>query len=548
MPLTTTIITSKYGLRRVKTLPSNTAIAFIEEQYEEGFGPANLVNDKKKQQGIIRFETRKSQYSSGKYLNYILVKEKITDIKSAKLKGLSDASILIELESISYILSKGQSIYGDENSFSGSVVFGRPREIKENKEDLASKQITPDGKGIKLLNNIFENVKGEIDFAKEEFYALSSAQDMVTESASLEVKQYKYKGLKNMTTQQTIDSDKNFYKFKTETSSFDGNGNILGSLVISYKPKNSDATSKELQDILEKDVKNTTPPSKVFSLIKELGYKFKTKESFYEKPLSSQYSMDAASLNGVSTVTFSNSSLIAQNGCVSNTTEELIDQENPKGTKLIVKGTITGWSHNRFKLQDNKKFKGACQGFDDILNKYSLDKSAINKPGELKFIKFKSGELILTNIDINYGVSNGTVTFSFTAESRADLSTKITDFLYLNVSWLEPKAVHWANSFLILGGTGGKGEELMQDSKQSRPLEYVLKVNGIMREYDKLKEGFGHFKTILTKNKKKILKSASFNYNYASKSIDGTAVFVEFDQHREIKDDSLKSNDPKSPK
>ena len=60
-----TILTSRYGLRKVKTLPSNTAVSFIEEIYEEGFGTAEEVKKKQDTPGMIRFETKKSQHPSG---------------------------------------------------------------------------------------------------------------------------------------------------------------------------------------------------------------------------------------------------------------------------------------------------------------------------------------------------------------------------------------------------------------------------------------------------------------------------------------------------
>ena len=274
-----TILTSRYGLRKVKTLPSNTAVSFIEEIYEEGFGTAEEVKKKQDTPGMIRFETKKSQHPSGKYLNYTLVRELVTPIKDVKIKGLSNPSILAELESLNYSIIKGTTIFGSESSFSGSIVFGKPLQMPTSKKDLG-KEIPKEAKGRRILSEIFDNIKGEIGFSENESYSFSSTEDQIAGSAALEIKQNKYLNLRSLE-EEPMGNSGSFYQFTIESSSFDGNGNVLGSITKSYNPKNKTATIADLKSILEQNLKSSAAPSKSLDQIKTLGYKYKTNTKFF---------------------------------------------------------------------------------------------------------------------------------------------------------------------------------------------------------------------------------------------------------------------------
>ena len=90
------------------------------------------------------------------------------------------------------------------------------------------------------------------------------------------------------------------------------------------------------------------------------------------------------------------------------------------------------------------------------------------------------------------------------------------------------------------------GEELIQETSQSRPVENNIKLDALFKDPKEIKTYITKIKTFIKDNYKDgILTSLSISANLIQRSLQASASWMNFGEHRERKDVSIKVVDPK---
>lgn len=222
------------------------------------------------------------------------------------------------------------------------------------------------------------------------------------------------------------------------------------------------------------------------------------------------------------------------------TTEDI---KKEKAKRKILRGTITGIrlpTDKEVNPTANKKLAAAKNYFD---NSY---KQEFTKAKTITAITPKIGEnrTYITNGDITYNISEGSINFSLTYEDRPEYNVSNANLIYGSAETTNQSPVHLGNQFLIIGGAKA-GEELIQESNQSKPVEINLRVECLFKEARNIKNYISTFKDLIQQNYQDgILTALSISTNLIGKTFQGSATWLKFNQYRERNDTAIKVTNP----
>jgi len=225
------------------------------------------------------------------------------------------------------------------------------------------------------------------------------------------------------------------------------------------------------------------------------------------------------------------------------TTIEDLKKEDSK--KKTVRGTITGIGNptdKEINFNQNKKLNNAKNYFDSNYKpKFTSALNYTDVKNEITGAKYKT---YITNGDVSYNISEGSISFSLSYESRPNFQVSNQAIIYGSAELTNQSAVHLANQFLIVGGLS-KGEELIQESSQSRPIESTLKVQALFKKSADIKSYVSNFATLIKNNYKDgIIKSINISAELIGRTFQGSATWLNFGDYRERNDINVKAQQP----
>jgi len=220
------------------------------------------------------------------------------------------------------------------------------------------------------------------------------------------------------------------------------------------------------------------------------------------------------------------------------------DLKKESSKRKIIRGTITGIKlppDKDINPSINKKLAAAKSYFDSNYKElFAQAKNfAVMSP------KIGNYKTYITNGDITYNISEGSINFSITYEDRPEYNVSDSSIILGKAQLTNQSPVHLANQFIVIGGIS-KGEELIQSSTQSRPVEMDLRVEALFKRSSDIKSYINSFNTLIKNNYSDgIIKSISISANLIARTFQGSASWLNFGGYRDRFDTSL-SVTPKS--
>lgn len=221
----------------------------------------------------------------------------------------------------------------------------------------------------------------------------------------------------------------------------------------------------------------------------------------------------------------------------------LEDLKKEKAKRKIIRGTITGIKNPPSKeitLSKNKKLQAAKNYFDA---NYQME---FTNAKELNTVSKPIGQnsTYITNGDITYNISEGSINFSLTYEDRPEYSVENQKLIYGSAEKTSQYAVHLANQFLTVGGDQ-PGEEVIQETNQSKPIEINLRLESLLKESDDVIPYIVSFKELIKKEYKEgIITAINISMNVIARTFQGTATWFNFGDYRERFNTDIKVQNP----
>jgi hypothetical protein len=278
------------------------------------------------------------------------------------------------------------------------------------------------------------------------------------------------------------------------------------------------------------------------------SYSYGTLPSGYKNTFlvsNSQITVDEASGTAQASVSITNEPEYFENKVrveIITTIEDLKKEDSKKKT---VRGTITGIGNptdKEINFNQNKKLNNAKSYFDSNYKpKFTSALNYTDVKNEITGAKYKT---YITNGDVSYNISEGSINFSLSYESRPNFEVSNQAIIYGSAELTNQSAVHLANQFLIVGGLT-KGEELIQESSQSRPIESTLKVQALFKKSADIKSYVSNFANLIKDNYKDgIIKSINISAELIGRTFQGSATWLNFGDYRERNDINVKAQQP----
>lgn len=223
--------------------------------------------------------------------------------------------------------------------------------------------------------------------------------------------------------------------------------------------------------------------------------------------------------------------------------ETIEDLKKEKAKRKIVRGTIIGMKNppdKEISPTSNKKLSFAKAYFDANYKSEFTSGNSMNSPSS----SIGNNKTYITNGDVTYNISEGSINFSLTYEDRPEYVVTNSDLIYGFAEITNQSAVHLANQFLVVGGNS-PGEEVIQESAQSRPVEINLRVEGLFKTPDKVKNYVKSFQDLVKNNYKDgIITALNISMNLIARTFQGTATWLKFGEYRERTDTATKVSAP----
>jgi hypothetical protein len=222
------------------------------------------------------------------------------------------------------------------------------------------------------------------------------------------------------------------------------------------------------------------------------------------------------------------------------TTEDL---KREKAKRKIIRGTITGIRlppDKEINPSTNKKLAAAKSYFD------SNYKQLFTQAKSFTSITPKIGvyKTYITNGDITYNISEGSINFSITYEDRPEYDVSNSSMIFGKAEITNQSPVHLGNQFLIIGGQQ-PGEELIQESDQAKPVEINFRVEALFKKATDINAYISTFKGLIKSNYQDgILKSLNISSNLIGRTFQGTASWLKFGGYRQRNDTAIKVTNP----
>jgi len=214
-----------------------------------------------------------------------------------------------------------------------------------------------------------------------------------------------------------------------------------------------------------------------------------------------------------------------------NTIEDLKKEDSKR---KITRGTITGITsppNKELNPANNKKLSYAKSYFDTNYKPRFIEAKAYkDKSGEITGAKYKT---YITNGDVSYNISEGSISFSLTYESKPTFTVKSGTMLYGSAEISTESAVHLANQFIVIGGLS-PGLELIQESAQAKPINENLKIQGVFKSSKDLQTYISTFRDLIkTSYADGVIRSITVSANLIERSFQASASWLKFGEYRE---------------
>jgi hypothetical protein len=222
------------------------------------------------------------------------------------------------------------------------------------------------------------------------------------------------------------------------------------------------------------------------------------------------------------------------------TTEDL---KREKAKRKIIRGTITGIRlppDKEINPNSNRKLAAAKSYFDSNYKQLFIQaKNFTSITPEIGDYK-----TYITNGDITYNISEGSINFSITYEDRPEYDVSNSNMILGKAEITNQSPVHLGNQFLIIGGQE-PGEELIQESNQAKPVEINFRVEALFKRATDIRTYISTFKELIQSNYQDgILKSLSISSNLIGRTFQGTASWLKFGGYRQRDDTAIKVTNP----
>jgi hypothetical protein len=254
-------------------------------------------------------------------------------------------------------------------------------------------------------------------------------------------------------------------------------------------------------------------------------------------PISSNLNVDGSNMSATYSVTYSNDPRNVTDVIV-NISEEVSSSVLKDEVKKVQSGSILGMGVTDF-ASSNQKFSKAKTKYQSLYS--SVLSAAKNLDNQQNILSHKYPSY-LTNANVTFNISEGSINFNHTFVSNKSFDSKDTNFVSVSAEATSRGPLHLVNSFLIFGGVQ-EGKELIQDVAQGKVGEINLTVDFLLKPNTTLDQCIAKFKLFIDKIKKArgFLKDASYTLDPVGRTFNGTATFLEFDKYRELKDLALKA-------
>ena len=232
------------------------------------------------------------------------------------------------------------------------------------------------------------------------------------------------------------------------------------------------------------------------------------------------------------TITITNSPEYVANEGIINLVEVKTRTEYPTGAeKRVVRGSIVGFGRKATTPKNNPKFQSAKSQFSRLIGEDFT--KAIRKE------KIDTNTY-LTNASINGDITEGSINFDITYEKRPEFGVKDSNILYGSAGIYANSEMHLGNIFLVVGSKDTQGKEIIQESNQSKPAEFTLKLEAISKSIN-FKPCVDLFKNLIEQNVNGVIKSVNITTSTRSKSFQGAASWKQYGRYRAKNDLSQKS-------
>jgi len=253
-------------------------------------------------------------------------------------------------------------------------------------------------------------------------------------------------------------------------------------------------------------------------------------------PISSNLNVDGSNMSATYSVTYSNDPRNVTDVIV-NISEEVSSSVLRDEVKKVQSGSIVGMGVTD-SASSNTKFSKAKDKYQSL---YSSVLSAAKTLSNQTILAHKYPSY-LTNANVTFNISEGSINFNHTFVSNKGFDSKDANFVSVSAEATSRGPLHLVNSFLIFGGVQ-EGKELIQDVAQGKVGEINLTVDFLLKPNTTLDQCIAKFKLFIDKIKKApgFLRDVSYTLDPVGRTFNGTAIFLEFDRYRELKDLALKA-------
>jgi hypothetical protein len=339
--------------------------------------------------------------------------------------------------------------------------------------------------------------------------------------------------------------------FKKTNATIQNNGAIIGTINVSKKFTNIIDDSYRAQDLYDSinGLINQEVQSLKQNILPLINYATTKQGNHYDKfsLTDKQISINESSGTAEGTAVISNLPEISDQDKMKKEIFYLIENiEAEDAKRLTVRGSLQALyipPDKEFSESNKKakavfdKFKSTFGNFFDTSSQRTDQKGSLSSLGiqELN-LKYKT---YATNASVNINVTDGIIDFSITFESKQSFEVKDENILLAEGSAVGASPIHLANFFIVLGGLS-KGEELIQQSGQSKLKPYIINLNGLGKKTAG-REILSFIKTIYNGNKKSVTEKINYSANLIKKTFQASITQYDDGQYRERSDVALKA-------
>ena len=450
----------------------------------------------------------------------------IQDNKSAKNCTLNFANLVsysgVKITSISFDQTNNQDVQSKDFSItfeiyekvtsSGLTQYGVTTTQLKDLEDIKITQVKDQNlEGETLTTSVgltfspnansfgegLANTIAKAVLAVTNIFSLTSSRTTVSNVYDEKAATYTYIEVKN----KFRGSGGGFAILRSNNYNIQNNGSILVTENTQIKIESNNYTINQLYSKASSEASGALNRCQQF-LIAYYSYSYGTPPAGYRDTFllfNKQITVDEAAGTAQASASITNEPEYTGNVKVEivSTIEDLKKEDSKRKT---VRGTITGINNppdKEINPISNKKLAAAKTYFDtNYKPKFASAKNYTDLKSDLTGAKYKT---YITNGDVSYNISEGSINFSLTYESRPNFNVSDQNMIYGSAELTDQSAVHLANQFIVIGGQT-PGEELIQESSQSRPIEQTLKIQALFKRSVDIKTYISKFKDLISQN------------------------------------------------